>query len=314
MWALHRFLKRITLHPELRRSSVLLQFLESDQWHGTMRSRPQRGASVSEGGALESFTDTFLNAFAKVHKPDKRFIEVQERAGKLNDDLTQIEKMVARVARRQGDLETDYSDLASQFQKLITLEPGVEGPLTSFASSVETTSLNWKQLKDHTDLNYLTSLRDMQYYILALKSLLKAREQKQLDFEGLSEYLAKAASDRDQLASQHGNSGLGASGFLRSKIEDVRGVDHEQSRRDRLRKLELQIDKLTREVEQAKITSESFDDRTVAEVQEFERIKSVELQDTLGALADAHIDFFKGTIETWEKFVQDMEKEGIPAT
>lgn len=268
---------------------------------------------MSEGGPFESFTDTFLNAFAKVHKPDKRFIEVQERATKLNEDLTQIEKMVARVARRQGDLETDYSDLASQFQKLITLEPGVEGPLTSFASSAETTSQKWKQLKDHTDLNYLTSLRDMQAYILAVRALLKAREQKQLDFEGLTEYLAKAASDRDQLASQHGNSGLGASGFLRSKIEDVRGVDHEQSRRDRLRKLELQIEKLTREVEQAKITSETFDDRTVTEVQEFERIKSVELQDTLGGLADAHINFFKGTIETWEKFVQDMEHQGIPA-
>jgi len=314
MWALHRFLKRITLHPELRRSSILLQFLESDQWHATMRSRPSRVSSVSEGGgAFESFTDTFLNAFAKVHKPDKRFIDVQERSGKLNEDLTQIEKMVARVARRQGDLETDFSDLASQFQKLITLESGVEGPLTSFASSVETTSQNFKQLKDHTDLNYLTSLRDMQAYIVAVRALLKAREQKQLDFEGLSEYLAKAALDRDQLASPHGNSGLGASGFLRSKIEDVRGVDHEQSRRDRLRKLELQIERLTKEVEQAKVTSESFDDRTVAEVQEFERIKSVELQDTLGGLADAHIDFFKGTIETWEKFVQDMEKEGIPA-
>lgn len=317
MWALHRFLRRITLHPELRRSSVLLQFLESDQWHATMHSRPSRGPSISGdggGGAFESFTDTFLNAFAKVHKPDKRFIDVREKADKLDEDLRQIEKMVAKVARRQGDLETDYSDLASQFQKLIMLEPGVEGPLTSFASSVDTTSQNWKQLKDHTDLNYLTSLRDMAAYIIAIKSLLKAREQKQLDFEALSEYLAKAASDRDQLASQHGNSGLGASGFLRSKIEDVRGVDHEQSRRDRLRKLELQIERLTKEVEQAKIASESFDDRTMAEVQEFERIKSVELQDTLGGLADAHIDYFKGTIETWERFVHDMEKEYVTAS
>ena len=94
----------------------------------------------------------------------------------------------------------------------------------------------------------------------------------------------------------------------------MRGVDHEQSRRDRLRKLELQIERLTREVEQAKITSESFDNRTEAEVHEFERIKSVELQDTLSGLADAHIDYFKGTIETWERFVHDMEKEGVTAS
>jgi sorting nexin-4 len=263
---------------------------------------------------FDSITDTFVNAFTKVHKPDKRFVEVKERADKLDEDLGHVEKIVARVGRRQSDLETDYSDIAMQFQKLITLEPGVEQPLTSFAASVETTSQNFKNLKDHTDQNYLGSLRDMEAYIVALKSLLKAREQKQLDFEGLSDYLAKAAAERDQLASQHGSTGLGASGFLRSKIEDVRGVDPEQSRRDRIRKLELSIEKLTREVEQAKIQSELFDDRTVAEVQEFERIKTVELHDTLGSLADAQIDFFKGTIETWEKFLESVNEEGVEAS
>jgi sorting nexin-4 len=149
-----------------------------------------------------------------------------------------------------------------------------------------------------------------------LKALLKAREQKQLDFEGLSDYLAKAASDRDTLASsQHyvpsGGIGGVVGGMLRSKIEDVRGVDHEQARRDRVRKLELEIERLTREVENAKITSEMFDDRTVHEVQEFERIKAVELQDTLGSLADAHIKFFGNNVETWEKFIRDMENEGV---
>lgn len=312
MHSLHRFLKRITLHPELRRSSILLQFLESDSWNTVMRSRPGRTSSASETGntgVFESFTDSFLNAFTKVHKPDKRFMEVREKADKLDEELSSVEKVASRVARRQGDLEQDFSDLAVQFQKLVTLEPGVEAALTSFASSAETTSTQWKALKDHTDTDYLTSLKDMQSYTSAVKALLKAREQKQLDFEGLSDYLAKAATDRDQLASQHGSSGLGASGFLRSKIEDVRGVDHEQARRDRLRKLELQIEKLTREVERSKIDSESFDDRTVNECQEFERIKAVELQDTLGGLADAHIDFFKGTIETWEGYLKDMQKQ-----
>jgi sorting nexin-4 len=279
-----------------------------------MKARPSRGASLSDPvgatpGIFDNLTDNLLNAFAKVHKPDKRFIEVRERADKLDEDLGHVEKIVSRVARRQADLETDYSDLATQFQKLQTLEPGVEQPLTSFAASVDSTSQNFRALKNHTEQNYLGSLRDMEAYILAVKALLKTRETKQLDFESLSDYLARAAADRDQLASQHGSSGLGASGFLRSKIEDVRGVDHEQARRDRLRKLELEIERLTREVERAKIQSESFDDRTVAEVQEFERIKSIEMQDTLGGLANAHIDFFKGTIETWEKYLQTIEKE-----
>ena len=268
---------------------------------------------AGSGGVFDNFTDTFLNAFSKVHKPDKRFLEVREHAEKLDEDLGHVEKVIARVVRREGDLETDYGDLAIQFQKLVALEPEVEVPLTKFAASLEDTAHGWRHLKEHTDRDYLGSLRDMEAYTAALKSLLKTREQKQLDFEGLTEYLAKAAQDRDQLASATSSSGMGASAFLRAKIEDVRGVDHEQSRRERVRKLELQIERLTREVESAKKTSEAFDEEVVKEVADFERIKAVEFKDTLGALADSEIKFFNGMVENWEGFLKEMEQEGLPS-
>ena len=315
--SLHRFLRRLSLHPVLRRAVILILFLESSDWNSTMKSRPQRGnsmdASSGGGGVFDNFTDAFLNAFSKVHKPDKRFMEVRERAEKLDEDLGHVEKVVARVVRREGDLETDYGDLAVQFQKLVTLEPGVEAPLTKFAASLEDTAGGWRHVKEHTDRDYLGSLRDMEAYTAALKSLLKTREQKQMDFEGLTEYLAKAAQDRDQLASSTGSGGLGASAFLRAKIEDVRGVDHEQSRRERVRKLELQIERLTREVESAKKTSEAFDEEVVKEVADFERIKAVEFKDTLGALVDSEIKFFEGVAQTWEDFLNELEQEGMPS-
>ena len=311
--SLHRFLRRITLHPILRNAPLLALFLESPDWYSTMKTRPTRTTSAAEqasGGILDSFTDGIMNAFSgKAHKPDKRFIEVSERANKLDEDLTTVEKFAARVARRQGDLEADYADLATQMQKLNNLEPGVEGPLTSFAASLQQTSSGMKDLREHTDQGYLGELRDMESYITAIKSLLKTREVKQQDFEALSDYLARSASDRDQLASAPSTASLGASGFLRSKLEDVRGVDHEQSRRDRVRKLELQIDRLTREVDAAKLQSESFDEQTVKEVADFERIKAAEFKETLTSLADHHVKFFASEVETWERFLQDMEKE-----
>lgn len=313
--SLHRFLKRLTLHPVLRRAVLFILFLESPDWNSTMKNRPSRGSSMDaagSGGVFENFTDTFLNAFSKVHKADKRFIEVRERADKLDEDLGHVEKTMVRVVRREGDLEADYAELATQFQKLVALEPGVEDPLIKFAASANATSQGFKGLKEHSDRDYLGSLRDMEAYITAAKALLKTREQKQLDFEGLTDYLAKAASDRDNLASSSGSSGLGASGFLRAKIEDVRGVDHESARRERVRKLEMQIERLTREVESAKKTSEAFDEEVVKEIVDFERIKSVEFADTLGGLADANLEFFGGVIETWERFVKDLESQGVP--
>ncbi|KAH6638264.1 lipid binding protein [Boeremia exigua] len=308
--SLHRFLKRLSLHPVLRRAMLLITFLESPDWNQHMKGRSSRAASGSEpsGGLVDAIAESLVNTFTKVHKPDKRFIEVSERAGKLTEDLNNVEKVTVRVARRQADLEQDYADLATQCQKLTTLEPAVESTLTSFAASVTTTSQGFKSIKEHTDQNYLTSLRDMDAYILALRNLLRTREGKQLDFEALSEYLAKSAADRDSLASQHG-AGLGASGFLRSKVEDFRGIDHDQARRQRVRKLEVEIERLTGEVENSKKATEAFDEHTVKEVADFERIKAVEFKDTLGDLADAHVNFFQGTIETWEKFLEDMRKE-----
>ncbi|KAK6398099.1 intercellular trafficking and secretion [Meristemomyces frigidus] len=312
-YSLSRFLKRLALHPVLRRATLLTLFLESSDWNATMKSRPARGMSGSEdrsSSVLETWTDGFLNAFSKPHKTDKRFQDVNERAKKLGDDLGTVSKTVARVAKREGDLETDYADLAAQYQKLAALEPGVHDELTKFATSVQSTSKGWKGLKEHTDQDYLGSLKDMDGYINSIKSLLKTREQKQLDFEGLTEYLNKEAQERDTLAS-HGN--VGASGFLRQKIEDVRGVDHEQSRRERQRKLEVQISRLTTEVEAARKTTEAFDEEVVKEIGDFERIKAVEFRDTLGGLADANIAFFQSNIGIWERFVQDMEKQQAEA-
>lgn len=319
-WSLHRFLKRLTLHPVFRRAPILTIFLESPDWNAHMRlrsSRTSQGSSETAGGAgiFDNFTDTFVNAFTKVHKPDRRFIEVREKADKLDEDLNHVEKIVARVARRETDLETDYNELAMQFRSLVSLEPNVEVPLQIFAASVEETGRGLKTLKDHTDQNYLGSLRDMDSYITSVKNLLKTREQKQLDFEALVDYRNKAVAERDSLAanpsSYYASNPLTSSpaSFIRSKMEDMRGVDHEQSRRERVRKLELRIDELTREVDSAKTTSEMFDEEVVREVADFERIKAAEFRDTLGEFAAKHIDFYQGAINTWERFVADMEDE-----
>jgi len=264
------------------------------------------------GGVFDGLTDTFVNAFSKVHKPDRRFIEVRERADKLDEDLTHVEKVVVRVVRREQDLETDYADLSKEFLKIVELEPEIEGPITSFAAGVQKTSDGLKELKEHTDQDYLSSLRDMQAYIVAVKGLLKTREQKQLDFEGLTEYLNRASSERDHIASAPvGSTGLGGpTGFIRSKIEDVRGIDHEQSRRERVRKLEHRIDELTREVEEARKVTEAFDEEVVREVADFERIKTSEMKDTLGGLADANIKYYQGMVETWEKVLREIDEDG----
>ena len=318
-------MKRISLHSVLRRNATFLSFIETPDWNAVMRGDSRhRGSSfgdpsaplgsmsstTSSTSAIDRFQDWGINFLKAPHKADKRFIAVREKADKFEEDLGHVEKGVVKVVRREGDLEADYQDLATQIQKLVNLEPGVGGALTSFAASIEATSTAMRDLKHSTDQDYMESLRDMASYTTSMKTLLKERNQKQLDFEALTEYLQKATTDRDSLASERGPPSLTSSParFVQSKIEDVRGVDHEQSRRDRLRRSEMKIEDLNRAVDEAKNTSEAFDDQVIKETAEFERIKAIEFKDTLGSLADSEMAFWKGLIGTWGEFLGKMEQ------
>lgn len=75
--------------------------------------------------------------------------------------------------------------------------------------------------------------------------MLKLRDQKQLDLEELTEYLSGVTAERDRLSaiiSGHaGSSGLGLSGYLRDKMDAIRGADDDRSRVEKMRKLDAKI-------------------------------------------------------------------------
>jgi sorting nexin-4 len=53
-----------------------------------------------------------------------------------------------------------------------------------------------------------------------------------------------------------------------------------------------------------------FDEEVVREVADFERIKGIEFKDSLGALAQSHIEFYEDVLATWGRFIVEMEAEG----
>lgn len=75
--------------------------------------------------------------------------------------------------------------------------------------------------------------------------MLKLRDQKQLDFEELSDYLSGVTSERDRLAaviSGHaGSTGLGIGAYLKDRVDAIRGADDDRSRVEKMRKLDSKI-------------------------------------------------------------------------
>jgi sorting nexin-4 len=303
--SLTRFLTRIARHPGLKKSRVFYTFLESDDWNSF---KMHRGAArLSTGGGqdsnsfLEGISDTLLNAFSKVNNPSKEMTEVKEKGDKLETNLSSVEKNFTRVVRRQGDLVGDLEEFSAQVIKLAEIQPNLSVEFGEFAQGIQEFSRGVYLLKEHIDGDYIVSLRDMENYIVSLKSLLKLREQKQLDYEALTNYLSRSNRERDNLVAGGGSS------FLRNKVEDFRGVDHERSRKERLSKLETRIEDLTREVTSAKQTSEMFEEVSMNEVQIFENIKEMEMKVTLDHLCDYYISFYKEMIKGWENIATRLD-------
>lgn len=165
------------------------------------------------------------------------------------------------------DLTGDYHDLAVAVQGLGFLESGITDPLNHFSNTL----LEFSALLRHTVSEsvlcqiecenkrpcfvvrqtqtttdpFLIHLHSLLTYSHANRAVLKLRDQKQMDFEELSDYLSGVTSERDRLAaviSGHaGSTGLGLGAYLKDRVDALRGADDDRSRVEKMRKLDLKI-------------------------------------------------------------------------
>jgi sorting nexin-4 len=95
-------------------------------------------------------------------------------------------------------------------------------------------------------------LHSLLNYSHANRAVLKLRDQKQLDFEELSDYLSGVTAERDRLAaviSGHaGSTGLGLSAYFKDKVDAIRGTDDDRSRVEKMRKLDLKIKEVSKTI------------------------------------------------------------------
>lgn len=266
---------------------------------------------------LDNISDTLLNAFARVRKPDERFVAMKETIDKFEESLNGIERTWGRERSRtagkylfhyiqntpthnfippsNSDLSSDYHELAVSVQGLGFLESGITDPLNHFSSTL----LEFSTLLRHTVRSpspsptravrrstltiasfipsiirvstitkrpatstpypstsqlqqtqtstdpFMAHLQSLIAYAQSHKAVLKLRDQKQLDFEELSDYLTSVTAERDRLAAivqGHAvNSGFGLGAYLRDRVDALRGADDDRSRVEKMRKLDSRI-------------------------------------------------------------------------
>ena len=101
-------------------------------------------------------------------------------------------------------------------------------------------------------------------------------------------------------------SGYGGSNFFTNKLEEFAGINQESARREKIDKLESKISSLSGELESAKKIADAFEQETLREVALFEELKTKELKDSLGSLADHHIEFYQKMLDAWVKVDENL--------
>lgn len=270
--------------------------------HQHLAHPPQSPESAASGPAsiIDSLSDTLLNAFTKVRKPDERFVEVRESLDKFEESLVAIERTEARARTRMGDLAADYEDFAASIQGLGYLESGITEPLAHFEQSLLDFAQSLRATTFASTESFLNQLHSLINYAHAFRTLLKLRDQKQLDFEELSAYLSNLVTERDRVANGY-SAGQGITSYLKERVESLRGGDADISREGKIRKLDAKIKELQDAVGSAHDTSLAFDEEVLREHRVFQAAKRAELKELMTSLADGHMSHYQRAMEDMQR-------------
>ncbi|KAI7856769.1 hypothetical protein BDC45DRAFT_502266 [Circinella umbellata] len=305
--SLQWFLNRIARHPEIQQSQSVRVFLESGDFRNDKRMQSRKVPPAAS--VLDTLSDTLLNAFSKIKKPDERFVDMKETVDKLEDNLNTVEQLYSRIGKRQSDLQQDYASFGQGIQGLSTLETGISKQLQGFADVTEKYEKSMKKMNHDEDLLYLNDVHELLAYCHAAKTTLRARDQKQLDFEELSAYLDRTRQERERTLNpgRHLDGGVNISELVTDKINEVRGIDMVRARREKLVRLERKIKELESEVANANDESNAFNKQVIKEFELFQQAKTEEMKQGLVAYADSHIKFYETGVSIWESILPTLE-------
>lgn len=292
--ALSRFLFRISQHDELKRSRAFAQFLQPNNTGSSGRNEvdfPKPRPSM-----LDHFSDSVMNAFVKARYMSKEMINARDRAGRFEHNIMSIERAVQRVSKTQTSLSTDFSSISRFASQLAAIDPASQSEFEALGVAGAILSASAADLRRSVDNNFSNSLREMANYVQVLKAMLRHREQRQIDYEVLAEYLKK--SEHELVAVEHGSEQTSfSSSFLKSKINELRGISKDAVREQKSDKLRARIDEFKKESNYAKQLSDELEVLARREVRTFEQTEAIELQETLSGLTDNYIAYYRDVLD-----------------
>ncbi|KAI9136958.1 putative sorting nexin-4 [Paraphysoderma sedebokerense] len=317
--SLARFLNRVVRHPVLQKSKELEVFLCRTDWSMPTSSVTTAAPTTppEKESVFENLTDSLLNALSKLKKPDPKFMEIKEEVSKLEEGLagsTCYAILFFGIRSRSHqygiDIEQDYTDFGAGLTSLGILEVDITDELTKVGGIFYEFAKGLKEMIQHEDIEFSSHIKEYLSYCHAVKYALKLRDQKQLDHEELSDYLAKAQIEKQKLLSGLSTSS-GIGGYIKEKYEEMKGVDAETLRREKLKKCEDRITELTSAIQLASQVTDTFSSTLLTEIDFFQTVRIHDFKEIMGDYANSQATFWKKSGELWDDMAKLLEEKHI---
>ncbi|EPY49543.1 autophagy associated protein [Schizosaccharomyces cryophilus OY26] len=296
MHSLQTFLDRCIAHPVISTSMHMYQFLENESWKfyyhnawmqaGNANIKPPQGVK-SERNLEKPFILT-----------DPYPIDVQENAKRILENCeTDLQKLAKACAHHMSSLQA--------FPSETTISKDIYAfYFDDIASYFGILKKNNVQLLNAFQANILTSIQDLEDYLLIFKSLVKQREQKQKTFETVQfecshRPVMPTSAHKQQLI--HDNANDSQTSWTKITIPSQNKSSSLFTIPKFLRKKKSISTEIENPVEALKLCYQDlqqFDEKLDGEMQFLRERLDTETRRTLQLVCDNHVNYFTAILES----------------
>lgn len=187
MQSLQTFLDRCSTHPVISNSMHMYQFLENNSWksyyhNAWMQSENTKSKGNNVSGGIESSIQNLDPYAQSLYETAKQLLQ------NADTDLSKLEKTCVQYMNSVQNFPTD-----------------IPVPSNLSISNLDVVSVEFKRLKRNSIFlinsfhsKVITSIQDLEDYMVVFKSLIKSREQKVKQFEHFQQIVQSNSNNPDQ--------------------------------------------------------------------------------------------------------------------
>eukprot|EP00057_Strongylocentrotus_purpuratus_P014175 XP_011668649.1 PREDICTED: sorting nexin-30 isoform X1 [Strongylocentrotus purpuratus] len=292
--ALHKFLERISEHPVLSFNENLQVFVTAKAWELTAHRRQSMSLMSRMGSSLRTTTTAAL-----LRNRSPEFTVMGEYVQMLGEKLGSIERISLRILQESKDYVSELKTYSPAFRLWSNSETELTTPLSKMADGVEICTQSIEDQNTYQETDFLPFVKEYSLYTESIKTVLKKRDQFQMEHELAVEELNKKKNEREQVKISDQNYSFGA----------IMGKDPADVKEAKSGRIVSKIEQLQKEVEVFSDRAECANADLKADMERWHHNRRKDMKDMLSGMAYQQIMSNTGILQAWEDVISSLRDE-----